>query len=79
MSFRLSEEEYNCLQEVCASRGLRCISDVARLAAQHCVASGGEGLGNGPLRELRELRGEMDDLRSEVKRLASLVEGGGKC
>ena len=77
ISFRLSEQEYENLRGVCQSRGIRSISDLARLAAQECAATNGDSLGDGSLvAGLRQLQGQVVALDGEVKRLARVLGDG---
>ena len=69
VSFRLSEEEYKELREVCIAHGIRSMSDFARLTTQWWID--GDGARNEPLlATIRELRGKLRDLDSQVKQLA---------
>lgn len=72
VSFRISEQEYEDLMDLCAIRRARSLSDFARLAtlgqSQGHIANGQT---DGTLRDVyRQLR----VLDHEVKRLAGLVE-----
>ena len=75
VNFRLSEEEYTDLQSVCVARGVRSISDFARLAV--CHRMGGDARIADPAVEsaVRELKGQVNELDHEVRRLARLLEG----
>jgi hypothetical protein len=69
VSFRLSEEEYKQLREVCIAHGIRSMSDFARLTTQWWID--GDGASNEPLLvTIRELRARLRELDSQVKRLA---------
>lgn len=72
MSFRLSEEEYKELRDVCIAHGIRSMSDLARLATQLWIDGGG-GPNESLLTTIRDLRAELRELDSEVKRLATGV------
>lgn len=72
VSFRLSEEEYEDLMDLCAMRQARSLSDFARLATlgqSHGQVANGHGDGT-----LRELYRQLRALDGEVKRLSALVE-----
>jgi hypothetical protein len=75
VSFRLSEEEYEGLLEICLSHGARSISDFARIATCRYLR-GSAGDAPEPLSSLvRELKTEVTRLDSELKRLADMVYG----
>ena len=69
VSFRLSEEEYQELRQVCIAHGIRSMSDFARLTTQWWID--GDGTHNEPLlATIRELSGKLRQLDAQVKRLA---------
>ncbi len=72
VNFRLSEEEYQDLKELCMKTGARSVSDFARSAVCHFV-----GNGNGSAEQfgsaVQELRGRVEELDREMKRLAQLL------
>jgi hypothetical protein len=69
VSFRVSEEEYEELLGLSQASGAHSVSDFARLAASHSLGeTDGRGL-NAMQAKMRELRGQIDQLDSEVKRL----------
>jgi hypothetical protein len=72
VSFRISEEEYQDLVNLCAMRQARSLSDFARLA----TFSQFEAKTSTPKPEntLREIYRKLGALDREVKRLAGLVE-----
>jgi len=72
VSFRLSEIEYKELKDVCIAHGIRSMSDFARLATQLWIDGGG-GPNDSLMATIRDLRGKLRDLDSEVKRLATEV------
>lgn len=72
VSFRISEEEYEDLMDLCAMRQARSLSDFARLATlgqSHAQAPNGQSDGT-----LREVYRQLRALDGEVKRLSALVE-----
>ena len=74
VNFRLSEEEYKDLKNICVANGARSVSDFARAAVCQMV---GNTNGNGAGRfesTVRELSGRFEELKGEVKRLAQFVE-----
>jgi hypothetical protein len=77
VSFRLSEEDYRSLIEICQTRGARSVSEVARDAMHGLL--GVNGHGNGPDAKLEskvvQLQGRLEELDREVKRLAGMVGG----
>jgi hypothetical protein len=72
VSFRLSEEEYKELREVCIAHGIRSMSDFARLTTQWWIDGDGDPH-ESLLATIRELRGKLRDLDSQVKQLAGGV------
>lgn len=69
VSFRLSEEEYKELRDVCIAHGMRSMSDFARLTTQWWID--GDGAHTEPLlATIRELKGKLRELDSQVQRLA---------
>jgi hypothetical protein len=72
VNFRLSEQEYERLQNVCAARGARSISDFARAAVARSL--GEPTVSDAPSAEWRrEIDRKIEELSGEVKRLAQLV------
>jgi Mobilization protein NikA len=72
VSFRISEEEYEDLMDLCAMRQARSLSDFARLAT--LGQSQGEGANRQSDGTLREVYRQLRALDGEVKRLSALVE-----
>ena len=72
MSFRISEEEYQDLVNLCAMRQARSLSDFARLATFSQFESKSPTIK--PENTLREIYRKLGALDREVKRLAGLVE-----
>ena len=75
VSFRISEEEYQDLVNLCAMRQARSLSDFARLATFSQFESKSQT--NKPENTLREIYRKLGALDREVKRLAGLVEPRG--
>jgi hypothetical protein len=75
VSFRISEEEYQDLVNLCAMRQARSLSDFARLATfSQFEAKTSTGKPENTLREIYRKLGALD---REVKRLAGLIEPRG--
>ena len=72
VSFRISEEEYEDLMDLCAMRQARSLSDFARLATLGQFH--GQGAGAQPDGTLREVYRQLRVLDGEIKRLSALVE-----
>ena len=72
VSFRISEEEYQDLVNLCAMRQARSLSDFARWATFSQFESKSQT--NKPENTLREIYRKLGALDREVKRLAGLVE-----
>ena len=72
ISFRLSPEEYQMLQEACRDKGVRSVSDLARTAVEKLIFSDGH---KDPLtNEVRDLRDRLKAISAEVERLSQIVE-----
>lgn len=72
VSFRISEEEYEDLMDLCAMRQARSLSDFARFATlgqSHAHVPNGQNDGT-----LNEVYRQLRALDGEVKRLSALVE-----
>lgn len=72
VSFRLSEEEYEGLKRICVTVGARSLSDVARDAV-HRLLGTNVGPGLDWESQLAALRGRVETLDHELKRLSSLI------
>lgn len=75
ISFRLFENEYQELQNICVSEGVRSLSDLARSAVCHLIRSGGKNLDETLEEELWKLKGRMEGLDCELKRLGEIIGG----
>ena len=75
VSFRISEEEYQDLVNLCAMRQARSLSDFARLATFSQFEA--KSPTHKPENTLREIYRKLGALDREVKRLAGLVEPQG--
>jgi hypothetical protein len=72
VSFRLSPEEYIRFREVCAKKGVRSISDLARVAMT-IIAS--EEVEIDPLSDqVRDIRRQVQSLSIELDRISDVVE-----
>jgi hypothetical protein len=72
VSFRLSPEEYTRLREVCAVKGVRSISDLARVAMT-VIAS--EKVEIDPLSDqVRDIRRQVQSLSMELDRISEVVD-----
>jgi len=64
ISFRVSVHEHESLARICSERGMRSISDMARIALQHLAADGVE---SDPLAsEIRELRSNLNMMAKDL-------------
>lgn len=73
VNFRLSEDEYKDLKNVCITNGARSVSDFAREAVCNLVGSANGGTGEVES-SVRALHGKFEELDREVKRLARALE-----
>ena len=72
VSFRLSPEEYTKFRQVCAAKGVRSISDLARVAMM-MVAS--QGVEIDPLcDQVREIRMQVQTISTQLDRISNVVE-----
>lgn len=76
ISFRLSEDEYECLRQTSQSRGARSVSDYARVTLCRVVA-GNPGAAESSETRIEEINQKMRELDHEVQRLAQVVAGIG--
>ncbi|HVW84505.1 MAG TPA: hypothetical protein VHB50_07480 [Bryobacteraceae bacterium] len=72
VSFRLSPEEFAKFQEICASQGVRSLSDFARTAMQQLIAS--NNLSDPLWHEVGQLREQIRALCVQVDRIAQVLE-----
>ena len=72
VSFRLSPAEYLRFREICATRGVDSLSDLARIAMESFAAN--KGRPDPISSELNDLRGQVRSLSLELDRIAHLVE-----
>jgi hypothetical protein len=72
VSFRLSGDEYQAYREACATVGVRSLSELARAAMQHLIASRPNG--NSLDDQVRELRHQVLQLSREVEHIARRVD-----
>jgi hypothetical protein len=72
VSFRLSPEEYTRFREVCAKKGVRSISDLARVAMT-IIAS--QEIEIDPLSDqVRDIRRQVQTISLELERISGVVE-----
>jgi hypothetical protein len=75
VSFRLSEEEYQELRQVCIAHGIRSMSDFARLTTQWWIDA--DGTHAEPLLgTIRDLAGRLRELDAQVKQLSRRAPSG---
>jgi hypothetical protein len=75
VSFRLSEEEYESLRDICMTAGARSLSDIARDAVHQLIGSGGDPKKDKDIEtQVRLLNERMDAIDQEVRRLAAKLE-----
>jgi hypothetical protein len=72
VSFRLSGDEYQTYREACATVGVRSLSELARAAMQHLIASRPNGASLDD--QVRELRHQVLQLSREVEHIARRVD-----
>ena len=72
VSFRLSPAEYSRFRQVCAAKGVRSISDLARVAMTMVASQEGE---IDPLcDQVREIRMQVQSISLELDRISDVVE-----
>lgn len=74
VNFRMSPEDHHRCRELCAARGVRSISELARNAVMNCLASNSLQDSNPLTPELHDLRTQVRFLAQEIERLFALVE-----
>jgi hypothetical protein len=72
VSFRLAPADYIRFREICATRGVQSISDLARLAMENFAAS--ESRADPLSSELRDLRTQIRSMELELDRISQIVE-----
>jgi len=72
VSFRLSPADYLRFREICSSRGVHSISDLARIAMESFAAS--EDQPDTLSSELRDLRSQVRSIALELDRISQVVE-----
>ena len=73
ISFRLSPEEYDGFAKLCSERGVRRVSDMARIALQNLIAAERQP---DPLSvEVRDLRSQLHAMANVLDRISHIVEG----
>jgi hypothetical protein len=78
ISFRLSDEEYEHLVNLCETQSARSLSDLARSAMQSLIANGGvNGGGDGVEERLSHLDGRLNALDEAVERLSQRIPADG--
>jgi len=78
ISFRLSDEEYEHLVNLCETQSARSLSDLARSAMQSLIANGGVIGGGDRIEErLSHLDGRLNALGEAVERLSQLIPADG--
>lgn len=77
ISFRLSDEEYEHLVNLCQTQGARSLSDLARAAMQSLIASGGTNGTADIEQRISHLDGRVKVLDLAVERLSQMVATAG--
>ena len=71
VTFRVSRDEYDRVQRVCAQRGIRSVSTFARTAVEHMI----DGISNGTYSEqVHELRHHVNLLKQRIEELAQVSQ-----
>ncbi|MBI3665297.1 MAG: hypothetical protein HY236_03585 [Acidobacteria bacterium] len=78
VNFRLSEDEYEYLKNMCLNEGARSISDFARAAVCRSLASHSGPQGEGLDAWVRKLNGKVEELDRAVRELAEQVGNGSR-
>jgi hypothetical protein len=74
ISFRVSEDEYAGLKNLCVTKGSRSVSDLARDAVHRLIDSQ-SGTNHQLETVVQVLQGRIEALDHEVKRLGSALNG----
>jgi len=72
VSIRLSEDEYRKLSDICVQTGARSVSDLARQRLVY-ASTNGKQLSPDLQWRLSQIDGNLNSLRDEVARLATIV------
>lgn len=74
--FRVSEEDYRALKNLCEVNGGRSVSEVARSAMQEFLAGGANHAGDRADAQVEGISGRLSALERAVERLAELMARG---
>jgi hypothetical protein len=77
ISFRLSDQEYEHLVNLCQTQGARSLSDLARAAMQCLITNGGANGSAGIEERVSHLDGRVKVLDRAVERLSQIVATAG--
>lgn len=73
ISLRLAPEEYERFSKMCSDRGVRSLSDMARIAFKNLIAANHE---SDPLTfEVRDLRSQLKTIANELDRISEIIDG----
>ncbi len=78
VNFRLSEDEYEYLKNMCVTEGARSISDFARSAVCRSIATRSISPQDQLDARVRHLDGKVEELDRAVKQLAEWMENGNR-
>lgn len=78
VSFRLSDEEYDAVKNLCRSNGVRSLSGLARMAMVNLMAGDGSVAGEALSSRLEALTCRVHVLDLAVGRLTAIVRGSAK-
>ncbi len=72
VSFRLSDEEYDRLEQISRAHGAHSVSDFVRITTHHAIAGSGQELARGWMK-VNTVEDRIDALQQELNRLAGLI------
>ena len=73
VSFRLSDEEYDQLEQIGRAHGAHSVSDFVRITTQRAIVGSERELARGWMK-VTTVEGRIDALQQELNRLAELIE-----
>src|SRR5882672_7989524 len=72
--FRISEEEFRKVSDMCESEGARSLSDLARQAMQRLIQDGSQGADGQIVEKLKTIDAIIYELNQKLKQLTTLLE-----
>jgi hypothetical protein len=72
--YRITEDEYATLQDLCSSVGARTVSELTRIAVHELIGSGQQRPGLGLAQQLRTLTDTLNEMNRSINQLAKDIK-----